>query len=384
MSNKLSIIWTLTRVCGWSCGQCCVNALWARRSGTGSTVHLGGLSNPTCDQIGTGESFLTTAIRLAIGNGLELSTADKCRVVDLLAEVASTRPVEVDISGGEPFAAHDCMKVLRYARERLGRDALSITATGMGLAQQNPSDLSQLVSCICFTADEAPDQPNSLRPIGYNHSNLHWASRFAKYEVTTKAQMPLTRKHLKGGAIENIYRSLHDAEVDHLLAMRIFPVGRGTGCVGEIPNREEYKAAIARLRILEKEFGTPTVSLQCALRGLESIAHSPFEPNPCDAGVGSLGITATGDVLISAWAVTPDGTPMPEWLIGNLRDTPLSTLLCSSRVADFASRNGENFGHCKIHATIATGRMFGGGDPLYSSKLDIRPQEYDNRLPEEC
>ncbi|MGA7452948.1 MAG: SPASM domain-containing protein [Rhodoplanes sp.] len=164
--------------------------------------------------------------------------------------------------------------------------------------------------------------------------------------------------------------------MDKLLLMRLFPVGRGGQLAHDILDADQYRAAISCLRRLERKYGRPALSLQCALRHLETRGSAPGHgegSNPCDLVTESFGLAPDGRLLSSPWAINGKGQPMHEFFVlGNLANTPLSDILASRRVIDIRSRADDNFGHCKIFAFLNSNkpnpidRLTDATDPLYS------------------
>ncbi len=174
--------------------------------------------------------------------------------------------------------------------------------------------------------------------------------------------------------LARIYRELHLAGIGKLLIMRLFPVGRGITRKTDMPTVDQYRRAIAVFRNLERQYGSPVLKLQCALKFLEDSNRDT--PNPCDLLDESFGLTPNGALLLSPWAIDFHGEPMHEsWVLGNLAEQSLETILKTPKALAYSTRLDENFGHCKIHAffnsqrSVAAERIFDATDPLHTSMV---------------
>jgi MoaA/NifB/PqqE/SkfB family radical SAM enzyme len=356
---KVDIIWNITRVCPWDCAQCCVDAYHVTARGGVANIAYGGLSS-TITTPRRGQLFDDAAAELS-RLGLEITLDEKLAVLDHLDGFDA----EIDFSGGDPLVVTENLEVIRHASATLGRGNVSITATGAGMARYDAALLARYIHQIEFTYDGAGDDLG--RPRGYNRSNLAKAREFRRYGCATKAQAPLTPLNVRPESLRRLYLNLHEAEIDTLLVMRTFPVGRGVRTSGEPAlGADDYRAAIGVLRDMEATYGAPRIRLQCALRHLEG-AHGE---NPCDLLRESFGITNDGRLQLSAWAWDERGRPFEDWILGDLRRQSLREILDAPRARSLRARLDENFGHCKIFAyrfssPRTADSMFHNTDPLY-------------------
>jgi MoaA/NifB/PqqE/SkfB family radical SAM enzyme len=363
--DKVDIIWNITRVCPWDCAQCCVDAYHVTRDGDTVSVRHSGLAETiTLSGVGTKQTFDAAAAEM-VRRGLELSLEDKLRVVDALAGYDA----DIDFSGGDPLVVSENLDVIRHASQKFGRENVSITATGAGMAQYRADVLAPYIHMIEFTYDNLGERDDTGRPKGYNASNLRKAREFKRYGCASKAQTPLTPFNMDPAVLSRVYLDLHEAEIDSMLLMRTFPVGRAADLTRfHVPSRDDYRRAIGIVRELQARYGAPRVRLQCALKHVDPAGEG--EGNPCDLLHESFGITNDGKLQLSAWAWDQRGRPLPEWIIGDLTKDAMRDILASPRVAAIRARLDDNFGHCKIFSYMFSGRrgvdsMFERGDPLY-------------------
>jgi MoaA/NifB/PqqE/SkfB family radical SAM enzyme len=361
-AQTVDIIWNITRICPWDCTQCCVDAYHVQASAAGVTIKHRGLTN-TIDVPRRGPVFDTAAAEMS-RLGLEISLEEKLAVLRHLDGFDA----HIDFSGGDPLVVTENFEVIKQAAARFGRPNVSITATGAGMGRYDPAALAPYIHVIEFTYDEVDPEPGAGRPRGYNRSNLAKARQFKRHGCASKAQTPLTFSNMRPAVLRRLYLDLHEAEIDAMLVMRTFPVGRGMRLRRDrMPSADEYRQAIAVLRDMEETYRVPRVRLQCALRHLEDRRPTA---NPCDAMHSSFGITNRGQLQLSAWAWDDHGEPLADWLLGDLRRYALGELLASPRAQALRARLDDNFGHCKVFAYVygpawTVDSLFGKTDPLY-------------------
>ncbi|MBW6442767.1 radical SAM protein [Patescibacteria group bacterium] len=274
----IPLIWNITKACPWNCSFCCINAYYL----------------PSFES-------LETELEKIKRKGVELSLEDKLKVVDNL----DLESFDIDISGGEPLLFRENVEVIRRLSKKFGRDNISITTTGRGLALVDKNALKDIIREVGFTYD-SPYEPNSLRPKGYNSSNLEQIKQVVQIGgMRTMAQIPLTKLNVDEEIIKDIYRNLTDAGVERLHLMKFFPVGRGAHRLDLSLTNQEYQTAIDIYQKLES-FEGPRVYVQNAL-------------GDSDKNSSHLNITFRGLLLSDPWAYDPHGEPLEESILGDLR-----------------------------------------------------------------
>jgi MoaA/NifB/PqqE/SkfB family radical SAM enzyme len=377
MKPCIDIIYNMTLICPHDCPVCCVDAAHVTRRGDYVYIRTEGLSVE--QQVPRGdrsESIYDVAARTLQRNGRELLLEQKLRMLEHL----DMEGVRLDISGGDPLVVSDNLCVLKEASAKLGRDFVTLTATGAGMARIDLAELVPLVGEFNFTFDSASKDDVADRPPTYASRNLVLGRALAQLGAKTRAEFPITRSTSDPDHVRRLYLQLHEAGIDKLLLMRLFTVGRGHVVADKTLSADEYLAVIMQLRALEREFGRPVVSLQCALRHLEHRLDPGRGPaaNPCDFVRESFGLTPQGILLASPWAINARGQPLDEaFVLGNLVETPLSQILAGPRITEIRARADENFGQCKIFAwqhssrTSSFERLFDRADPLYEEASDM-------------
>lgn len=369
---KLDIIWNLTRLCGWDCSICCVDAIQVQSGPRGAvTLRTDGLERSEVYALAGNSNRFSAGAAWLQAQGRELSLDRKLAVLRNLAGF----DVKLDISGGDPLSLPENWALLEAACATLGRGNISVTATGRGVPRSRVRTLARLIGEFNFTYDPAFGEHAANRPPGYAENNLRIGSLLTALGVRTRAELPLTIANCERDHLTRIYLTLMEAGVQRLLPMRLFPVGRGSSHGSAIPSRQSYAAALTILRDLQHLHGRPVVQPQCALKALAPGYH-PAGENPCDLLRHSLGLMADGTLLLSPWAIGPHGAPLSEeWVIGNLAERSLSELLSQNSLTKLRDRLNENHGHCKIFSFINTKegsfseRFLSRADPLYTNPI---------------
>lgn len=381
----VDIIWNITQVCPWNCMFCCTDAVQVTKKKKAILLKERSLQelriiDPSTYQYGMYNSLQLlqekgikpTLFDIALADrqqrGLELTYEEKLQVLNNLLPASA----KIDFAGGDPLVCYENYFIVEEAARLFGKERISITSTGAGLGRYDLENLASLIGKFEFTFDEQVDILPCNRPKGYNLSNLKAARIFSDFGVKTKAQLPINQGNVKTSTIEAIYKALNEAQIDELLLMRIFPVGRGTTNFQDKwqVSRETHLRVIDKFRSLEMLYAKPSIRLQCALRYLEEKSNNE---NPCDLMHTSFGINWKGLLLLSAWATNSIGDPLDDaFVLGNLTLYSLEELLSTSKAQNYVKRLDENFGHCKIFSFLfsksrTANDLFSPTDPLYSS-----------------
>lgn len=381
--DKVNIIWNMSFVCPWDCKFCATGAVQVKRnnnsivmieSDSSSEIEIENINlhHNEFKRIlneGITPNIFDMALHQRQKMGAELNYEQKIKVLDNILPTQA----KIDFSGGDPLACYENYLVIKEAANRFGKENISITGTGASFNRYDPKDITSIAGTLDFTFDEPTTSDPINRPAGYNNSNLNLAKIFAALSLRTRAQLPIHLGNLESTKIVNIYTALHDAGVEELLLMRVFPVGRGNHSSGSnyTVSKKEYLAAIEQYQELENRLKYPRVVLQCALK---SVSNKNFSQNPCDLMQNSFGITPKGNLLISAWATSFEDSPYRDiFVLGNLNENSLDTLLNTKKVHEYQSKLDNNWGHCKMFSFFNTNSkntssLFEKNDPLYILK----------------
>ncbi|MCX6952983.1 MAG: hypothetical protein NTV51_12575 [Verrucomicrobia bacterium] len=368
---KTDLIWNVSLVCPSDCSICCVDAVQPRKKAGGRVeLYRDEHRTPETFELKQGENIFDASAHYLQHKGEELTLAEKLRVLDNLAG----NDVRLDLSGGDVLIVRENLELLHTAARRLGRENITLTATGVGLSRVEPGEVAPHIGELNFTYDRSDAYDNPHRPQGYAPGNLKRAAEYHVLGVKTRAECPLTIHNVGLDHLTALFFDLHKRGIEKLLLMRLFNVGRGTSATQDMPTPRQYREAIDHLRMLQARYGKPVIKLQCALRFFDSaLGHAE---NPCDLLHHSLGLRPNGTLLLSPWAINGLGQPLHDSMVlGNLARTPLKELLESEKMKALRGKLDVNFGHCKIHALFNSrranpiDRLLDTTDPLLTQQL---------------
>lgn len=370
--RNLDIIWNVSLICPWDCEFCCTDAVQVKKRDSKVIYREKSLSSVV--DITIDNSFLDffmkkynripdlydQALYFRQNEGKELRLEQKLKILENLKGYN----VSIDFAGGDPLACYENYIVLKKAANIYGKDNISITSTGLINKKYTLSDVAKYIGEYEFTYDE-PEGDFVCRPKGYNFVNLEIASKFSSMGVKTKAQLPLHNSNLGSKNIEKIVKKLASRNIDELLLMRTFPVGRAFGSKKHLDKKTLQENIEIYLNFAKKY--NITVRLQCALKHL--FDNSLFL-NPCDLMRESFGVNFQGKLMVSAWANNSNGYPInDDFVLGDLTTSHFSDLEKTSKFLSYKNKLDENFGHCKIFSYLfnnsANNGLFEKTDPLY-------------------
>ncbi|WP_156152732.1 MULTISPECIES: radical SAM/SPASM domain-containing protein [Pseudomonas] len=375
--KELDIIWNVTLVCPWDCEFCCTDAVHVSSQHSNiivreSSLHeisiVGTVAREKFEEKypGIKPSKFDLALISRQMEGKEPIYEEKIKIIENL----KGNKVKIDFAGGDPLACHENYLVIKEASKVFGKDAISITSTGVFVKKYGVKHISEIIGEYEFTYDEPAGLSQEARPAGYNNVNIKIAAEFAKHGVRTKAQVPIHLGNAEIEKINRIYSDLCDMSINELLLMRTFPVGRGQKYLqAHKLNKLQLMGAIQHFKKIEDRSKT-NIRLQCALK--HTYEDLSKKENPCDLMHESYGINFRGDLLLSAWANNEKGLPISDdFVLGNLCSQSFKEISNSEKFRRYEKRLDENFGHCKVFAYLATeskseDALFQKRDPLYA------------------
>ena len=317
MGDNQRIIWNITRLCYWDCYFCVVDAYQASSTGEEVRISANKFERIVKKRDKDNKGMFTTAQKALIEQGRELTLEQKLKILDNIDIAAS-----IDISGGDALTLDENIHVLAEIKKKFGRENTILTITGPSLARLDPRSIGNLIGVVGFTYDNPfPDQ--DTRPAGYNVSNLKQVQRLQPYSVKTSAQVTLHKDNLTPAAIRGIFFNLRDANIDEIHLMRTLQVGRGSETLTEIPSDEEYMEAVMLYQDLEREYGSPRLAIQTALKHPDS-SHREFHAR--HGLSSSLAITNMGILTLSPWAYDAHGEPLPDFIVGDVKEYKVSDI----------------------------------------------------------
>lgn len=365
-------IWNITLICPWECELCCTSAVYVKRKSSiiaSSKEANSEEANKLLSRFSekypdiTPNTFDISLLKRQL-QGLEPTYDEKLKILKNLPKNSV-----IDFAGGDPLSCYENFLVIKEAAIIFGRENISITSTGHSLSRYKIKDIAKYIGEFEFTYDEFQPK-HSVRPKGYNNSNIKVAKEFSNLGVRTKAQIPININNSDPHSIKDIYSQLDSCNIDEILLMRTFPVGRSSTYIpNKTINKNDIQEIISTYRRAEK-VGKTKVRLQCALKHLDNNSE---EKNPCDLMQDSFGINFQGKLLISAWGNGKDGYPISDdFILGNIIEESFSEISKKDKFKNYKEKLDMNWGHCKVFSYLFGNKkqssLFTNTDPLYVSK----------------
>jgi|GEM_PF-5593447 hypothetical protein len=329
-SQKNQYILNLTRCCTQNCEICAVDALYAP-------------SVSQCADLAHKEQ----------NAGRELNIVQWCSIVDKL--LAADPTIELDLSGGDCLALPwVCHRLIPYILDRVhDRGQVSVTSTADSLSiwlkELAGSSTEKRPGTVHITYDGNRS---------YSYTNLQLSHDIRELDIDVHAECPLTFENCTSKVVHEIYEAVREAEIQELLLMRFFPVGRGSNpnCGRSVePSGDSYRQTLEEfLKLAEQDSGGPKIKIQCALRGFLSPSKGCV---PCKMGNSTWCIMPNGTLLICPWAYGTDGNPLDStFAAGNLLNESLNA--CQSKASVLRGDLRHRFpGKCRVRAFAAQAQL---------------------------
>ena len=364
----VGIIYNITYLCPHACSICCVDSIKPTEKNGLLEIQYNALKE-TLSIKRNQQNMYTQASHELAKKGLELSYSDKMKILTQL----DVPDLELQISGGDALLNPENLQFLVAASQKFGRNNLSLVTTSKGIKIDDIPYVSKYISQYNCAFDN-PYKTRALeyRSENYVSDNLRIAQEFIKNNVSVQTECTLTKDNLNPKLLRDMFFALHEAGIQNHLLMRIVPfVGRNQ-IQTNIPTASEYKAGINLLKNLEEKYKYPKINLICSLKNLYP---KEGEINPCQISRNVMGLTPTGDLLMSPYGFGACNTPLaPEFNLGSLLETPLSVLMRNKRRLEILNRMDENYGDCKIQSFLYSKkkefmkRLLDKTDPLYRQR----------------
>lgn len=264
-----SIIWNLTRACGWNCSFCCMSA--KHRKGMGYI-------NGDNDKDAHFEE--------------ELSFHEKQQVIDQLKK----GDFRLDLSGGDLLIDPLNIDLILYASEKLGRENVGISVTGAFITEDIVNKLSGKIKDVEISMDYVPFEHYRTRPVGYHEYAGNATDMLRAAGIPVGIQTVLTRDNLDRNMIRRLYNWLLEHDVNEWSLLRFFPSGRGKMFRDIEPTYQEYCEIVSFIKDLTKE-NKIKISFQYLLPNHEGYTLD------CRAVRKSIGILPNGLVTGCFWGL---------------------------------------------------------------------------------
>lgn len=293
--EKISIIWDVTRRCVWNCKICCASAIYYK-----SDKQINTECNPDFSFDG------------------ELNLKQKKRIIDMLVP----GKCRIDFSGGEVLLDASNLKLIEYAAEKLGKDSIGISTSGVFLDNVALEVLSKSVKDVELTLDCIPLTSYNLRPTAYHSYIMYAVKRLKEYNISVGVQTVLTKKNMSEHVLKDLYKCICENDIDTWSILRFFPVGRGAQYPDNCISHEECKKTVEYIKNLTKENKKLDVDFHYLLPNHAKHTHE------CRCVKRSIGILPNGKVIACFWALNDNMDLLDEkFLLGKLPEQSIKQIL---------------------------------------------------------
>ena len=294
----------------------------------------------------------------------ELSYGEKKKV---LTEICSFKEEisELDFAGGDPLFDKESREIIREAIDILGREKVSVTTTGVGVAQLSTEEKNKYLYRCEFSLDDIGNCDSQIRGENlYSIKNLKAVQECWKYIHRLTINVPIFETETGLDDLKHLVCCINKINVENLSVniLRYMPVGKVKLC--------DYPKAYFPERyidyIKQNIRSDIEVSIHCAMRGIKDINDN------CGLLIKKVGIDCAGNIYMCAWAgyLQEDKERNPFYL-GNALEQNFASLLKTKRAIKVQNNLKKNCKCCCIFSYLysETHDMFSNQDPLFKSKL---------------
>jgi MoaA/NifB/PqqE/SkfB family radical SAM enzyme len=314
ISDIKQVIWSLTRACPFKCKICCM------------------MSSPNVDC----RAELSSARKLAIAQ--ELSPLD----------------CFVDGSGGDPLYNSD-LDFITDVIMTIGGKRVSISTTGWELNEQKIKLLT-LCKGVDFTLDEVPDFEIGARHPSYTETAARGIEICVQAGINVSVVTVLTSKTM---VVDNLLRLQHFLSVCGIMEWIWIPLYR-VGRVTYLPTSFD-----PMLQLIEETVHSLDKN------GIQPKLQHTIKHKECHAGIHTIWITPEGAVVSCPWAISYNGQPLKNFVMGNLKKESLSEIIMQNRgprMTNVCIRDLANIGK---NMSIKTDKAIGYADTFMPIVNDI-------------
>lgn len=314
------VIWNITKKCGFNCSICATQSDGRR----------------------------------------ELSFEEKRKV---LLEICSLKAElrELDFAGGDPLFDEDSREIIGEAIKELGREKVSVTTTGIGIAQLSTEEKRQyLYQCELSLDDMGGCDFKIRKESTYSKKNLESIHENKKYIHNLTINIPIFETAKQIDDLKKIVCTINEIEIENLSVniLRYMPVGKVE--LSGYPKQYSPEEYIDYFRKnLRKDI---YVRVHCAMRGIEGVDDN------CDMLLNKIGIDCEGNIFMCAWAgyLQMDRERNPFYL-GNILKQDFESMIKIEKVAEIQRNLRKNIKSCCIFSYLCSDshNMFSSQDPLF-------------------
>ncbi len=290
----------------------------------------------------------------------ELSYEEKRKVLSKICSLKAELR-ELDFAGGDPLFDKDSRKIIGEAINELGREKISITTTGIGIAQLSAEEKKHYLYKCELSLDNIENCDFQIRKENlYSKKNLEAINESKKYIQNLTINIPIFETERRIDSLKNLICIINEIEVQNLSVniLRYMPVGKAKLCdYPKLYSPERY------IDYIEKNLRRDIhLNVHCAMRGIRGVNDN------CGMLLRKIGIDCEGNIFMCAWAgyLQVDRERNPFYL-GNIFEQDFESLLKNEKVTKMQSNLNKIHKGCCIFSYLCSDShdMFSNKDPLF-------------------
>lgn len=290
----------------------------------------------------------------------ELSYEEKRQI---LLEICSLKEkiMELDFAGGDPLFDKESKKIIGEAINKLGRENISVTTTGIGINQLNIEEKKQYLYKCELSLDDIENCDAKIRKeSSYSIKNLEAIHHNKKYIHDLTINIPIFETEKRIDSLKNLISIINEIDIENLSVniLRYMPVGRVKLC--DYPKLYSPEEDIDYIKKnMRKDI---RVHIHCAMRGIEGGNDN------CSMLLKKFGIDCEGNIFMCAWAgylkVSIEKNP---FYLGNVLEQGFESLFKTEKVTEMRKNLKNIHRGCCIFSYLCSDShdMFSNQDPLF-------------------
>ena len=234
----------------------------------------------------------------------------------------------IDFSGGEVLLDASNLKLIEYAAQKLGKDSIGVSTSGVFLDNASLEILSKSVKDVELTLDCVPLMTYNLRPRSYHSYVMYAVKRLKEYNISVGVQTVLTKKNMSNEIIDDLYKCILENGIDTWSILRFFPVGRGMEYMDDCVSHNECKNVVEYIKNLTKGNERLEVDFHYLLPSHKKHTHE------CRCVKKSIGILPNGSVIACFWALNKNMELLDKkFLLGKLPEQSFKQILTGKQAS---------------------------------------------------
>lgn len=294
----------------------------------------------------------------------ELSYEEKRRVLSKICSLKAELK-ELDFAGGDPLFDKESRAIIGEAINKLGREKISVTTTGIGIDQLSTEEKERYLYKCELSLDDIGSCDAKIRKESlYSTKNLEAIYKNKKYIQNLTINIPIFETERPIDNLKNLIGTINEIEVENLSVniLRYMPVG-GAG-LRDYPKLYSPEKDVDYIQ--NNLRGDIQVHIHCAMRGIKGINDN------CGMLLKKIGIDCEGNIFMCAWAgYLPADRKENPFYLGNILEKDLIDILKDEKMAEIQSKLKDNKKSCCIFSYLHSDScdVFSNQDPLFKGVI---------------